>query len=229
MPTVETRKNDLLSFLRIAEISYLTGVARANGFRRSHPLQGILRISMAALPLLLLGACALAPAKVSTLSPPGQAALRPTLQSTPPPVSIPAEIQPSPLPPAVETATTPPAVAKLPIALPTLEATPVATPLPDYYESSASDDAKRFEGRDTFTGERYVPDRMTAATRDFPLHSWLKVINPANGKEVNVRINDLTGKRKTPLVDLSRAAAKKLGFFGKGKIHVHVIPLLPTP
>jgi rare lipoprotein A len=100
---------------------------------------------------------------------------------------------------------------------------------PDYLPSFASYYAKRFEGRRTFSGERYDPDLMTAATRDFPLHSWLKVINPANGKEVTVRINDRTGKRKTPLVDLSRAAARELGFLGKGKIRVHVIPLLPTP
>lgn len=103
---------------------------------------------------------------------------------------------------------------------------PVAA-LPDYYESHASYYAKRFNGRRTYTGERYDPDGMTAATRDFPLQSWLKVVNPANGSEVTVRINDLTGKRKTPLVDLSRAAAKRLGFLGKGKIHVHIIPLSP--
>ena len=98
---------------------------------------------------------------------------------------------------------------------------------PDYYQTHASYYAKRFNGRRTYTGEVYDPEKMTAATRDFPLHSWLKVINPANGKEVNVRINDLTGKRKTPLVDLSRAAAKELGFLGKGKIRIHVIPILP--
>ena len=99
---------------------------------------------------------------------------------------------------------------------------------PGYIPSFASYYAKRFEGRRTATGERYDPAKMTA-TRDFPLHSWLKVINPANGREVIVRINDRTGKRKTPVVDLSRAAAKELGFLGKGKIRVHVIPVPPAP
>jgi rare lipoprotein A len=107
---------------------------------------------------------------------------------------------------------------------------PIAsTAAPAYYQSFASYYAKRFEGRRTASGERYDPAQMTAATRDFPLQSWLKVINPANGREVIVRVNDRTGKRKTPLVDLSRAAASELGFLGKGKIRVHVIPISPTP
>jgi len=177
-------------------------------------LQCIIRINMAALTLLLLGACAIAPAKVSTPLPPGQPVWLPAPQSTPPPVSIPEEVQLPALRPAEITATAPPAVAATqPIvaATPTEPAPVAIAAQPDYIPSFASYYAKRFNGRRTYTGERYNPDLMTAATRDFPLHSWLKVINPANGREVNVRINDLTGKRKTPLVDLSRAAAKDSG------------------
>ena len=195
-------------------------------------MQRILKTGMAAVTLLLLGACAAAPAKVDTLLSPPQAALPPAPQSTSPPVSMSAEIQSSTLLPAAETATTPPAVVSAPplTAAPSVEPAPVAVPAqPDYIPSFASYYAKRFEGRRTYTGERYDPTKMTAATRDFPLQSWLKVINPANGREVTVRINDRTGKRKTPLVDLSRAAAKELGFFGKGKIRVHVIPVAPPP
>ena len=178
---------------------------------------------MAVLTLLLLSACATAPAKVSTLLPPGEPTVLPASQTTSPPVPIPAEIPPAPQRPT-ETAPSPIAA---PAAIEPITETGSAQP--DYYQTHASYYAKRFNGRRTYTGERYDPEKLTAATRDFPLHSWLKVINPANGREVNVRINDLTGKRKTPLVDLSRAAAKKLGFLGKGKIKVHVIPLLPTP
>jgi rare lipoprotein A len=191
-------------------------------------LQRILNLGMAAVALLLLGACATAPAKVATLLPPEL----PALQSTPPPSPTLKETQVATLCPPAETAVTPPVVAVEP---PLVAAAPIEPALvapvapPDYIPSFASYYAKRFEGRRTFSGERYDPDLMTAATRDFPLHSWLKVINPANGREVIVRINDRTGKRKTPLVDLSRAAAKKLGFFGKGKIRVHVIPVSPAP
>lgn len=186
---------------------------------------------MTALTLLLLAAC-VAPS-------PQRAALPPSPPSTTLPLPRPQVIAPvsegiQPLTslPEAAAATTPPPNAeeqKL-IAAAAIEPAAVADAAqPDYYESFASYYAKRFNGRRTFTGERYDPERMTAATRDFPLQCWLKVINPANGREVNVRINDRTGKRKTPLVDLSRAAAKKLGFLGKGKIRVHVIPLLPAP
>jgi rare lipoprotein A len=193
-------------------------------------LQRIIRTGMAALTLLLLSACATAPAKVSTLLPPPQA----TLQSPPPttssPVSIPAKMPPAPLRPAETGAAPSPTVAAAePVSAPVEPTAETGAASPDYVQTHASYYAKRFNGRRTYTGERYDPEKLTAATRDFPLHSWLKVINPANGKEVNVCINDLTGKRKTPLVDLSRAAAKALGFLGKGKIRVHVIPLLPTP
>jgi rare lipoprotein A len=175
---------------------------------------------MTALTLLLLSACAIAPERVSTLLPPGEPAVLPAPPASPPPVLIPAKIPPAPLPP--DEITRPAVTAPQPFVA-------TASTEPDYIPSFASYYAKRFEGRRTATGERYDPAKMTAATRDFPLHSWLKVINPANGREVIVRINDRTGKRKTPLVDLSRAAAKELGFLGKGKIRVHVIQVPPAP
>lgn len=181
------------------------------------------------LGLLLLGGCVSPSARQTALSP--EALTAPSLpHATSPAVD---GILPSitPLPEAA--ATTPPLPAEeqqRAAADFATEPPPVATATPTAAaESFASYYAKRFNGRRTCTGERYDPEKMTAATRDFPLQSWIKVINPANGKEVNVRINDRTGKRKTPLVDLSRAAARKLGFLGKGKIRVQVIPLLPTP
>lgn len=193
-------------------------------------MQRIIKTGMAALALLLVSACAIAPAKVSTLFPPRQPAVLPAPPATPPPACIPAEIPPAPQRPAATAALPPSTAAAAETAPAAIEAiTETGAAPPAYYQTHASYYAKRFNGRRTYTGEVYDPKKLTAATRDFPLHSWLKVINPANGKEVNVRINDLTGKRKTPLVDLSRAAAKKLDFLGKGKIRVHVIPLLPTP
>lgn len=194
---------------------------------KNFPVQRLLTSGMAAVTLLLLTACATVPAKVSTLLPPEQPALRPGT-STPPPAALPIEIQPATLRPA---ATTLPAVAAKEVviaAAPTEAAAVASAAQPAYYQSSASYYAKRFEGRRTASGERYDPAQMTAATRDFPLQSWLKVLNPANGREVIVRVNDRTGKRKTPLIDLSRAAAKELDFLGKGKIRVHISPVLPA-
>jgi rare lipoprotein A len=218
---------DRMLFFIIPETSPLTAVGAQMPSGRITLCTSI-RIGVAAVTLLLLGACATAPVKVTTLFPPTQDAVLPALQNPPSPVSISEEMPSSTLRPAAVAATTPPIVAAAElIVVEPAPVTPVAPP--DYIPSFASYYAKRFAGRRTASGECYDPDLMTAATRDFPLQSWLKVINPANGREVIVRINDRTGKRKTPLVDLSRAAAKELGFFGKGKIRVHVIPVIPAP
>jgi rare lipoprotein A len=40
-----------------------------------------------------------------------------------------------------------------------------------------------------------------------------------------VTVNDRCRRKKAPHIDLSRAAARKLGFFGKGLTHVRIIPL----
>ena len=196
----------------------------ANTSRKDHLLPRIL----ATLALLVLSACA--PAKIPTATPLRQQTLLPAPQTTTQPAAIPEESPPV-MPIAEQTAATMLPVVEEGEKVLATAIEPATTPItiqPEYYKSFASYYAKRFNGRRTFTGERYDPNGLTAATRDFPLHSWLKVINPANGKEVNVRINDRTGKRKTPLIDLSRAAAKELDFLGKGKIRVHVIPLLPS-
>jgi rare lipoprotein A len=85
--------------------------------------------------------------------------------------------------------------------------------------------AKKFHGRKTTSGERYQPEKMTAAHQSLPLGSKVKVKNLANNKEVTVVINDRCRKKSIPFIDLSRAAAKKLGFFGEGKANVAIIPL----
>jgi len=193
-------------------------------------VQQILRTGIAAAALMLCSACAITTTKVGPLSAPTPAGVLTPLQSTPLQIPISEELQPPPpRHPAEDAAAALPSVAaeELIVAPATSEPPPPAAPA--YYQSFASYYAKRFEGRRTASGEPYDPAQLTAATRDFPLQSWLKVINPANGREVIVRVNDRTGKRKTPLVDLSRAAASKLGFLGKGKIRVHVIPISPAP
>ena len=85
--------------------------------------------------------------------------------------------------------------------------------------------AKKFHGRRTTSGERYQPELMTAAHQSLPLGTRVRVKNLANDKEVTVVVNDRCRKKSIPFIDLSRAAAKKLGFFGAGKANVAIIPL----
>ncbi|GFO56215.1 hypothetical protein GMSM_32220 [Geomonas sp. Red276] len=85
--------------------------------------------------------------------------------------------------------------------------------------------AKKFQGRRTTSGERYHPEKLTAAHQSLPLGTKVRVKNLDNDKEVTVVVNDRCRKRNSPFIDLSRAAAKKLGFFGSGKANVAIIPL----
>jgi rare lipoprotein A len=96
-------------------------------------------------------------------------------------------------------------------------------------EGFASYYAKRFEGRKTASGHRYHPDKMTGAHQSLPLGTVVRVVNPATSQEVHVTINDRCAKKTFPFIDLSRAAAKKIGLWGKGKIRVVIIPLLEGP
>ncbi|ORE94551.1 septal ring lytic transglycosylase RlpA family protein [Acuticoccus yangtzensis] len=75
---------------------------------------------------------------------------------------------------------------------------------------------KRFHGRRTANGERFNMNALTAAHRTLPFGTRVKVTNPKNGRSVTVRINDrgpYHGKRS---IDLSRAAAEKIGMVNAG-------------
>lgn len=101
----------------------------------------------------------------------------------------------------------------------------VAQPAEKGDEGIASYYAKRYNGRRTTSGVRYNPQKMTAAHSSLPLGTKVKVLNIANDLEVVVTVNDRCKKRKKPFIDLSRAAAKKLGFLGKGIARVTITPL----
>jgi rare lipoprotein A len=96
-------------------------------------------------------------------------------------------------------------------------------------EGYASYYASRFIGRKTTSGYPYHPDKMTAAHQSLPLGTVVRVVNQATRQEVHVTINDRCAPKRFPFIDLSRAAAKKLGLWGKGKIRVVIIPLLEEP
>ena len=85
--------------------------------------------------------------------------------------------------------------------------------------------ANRYNGRRTHSGARYNPEKLTAAHQSLPHGTRVKVINLANNKEVVVTVNDRCRKRSKPFIDLSRAAARELGFLGKGTARVRMIIL----
>ena len=93
-------------------------------------------------------------------------------------------------------------------------------------KGKASYYARKFGGRKTASGERLHHDSMTCAHRTHPFGTLLRVKNPANGREVVVRVNDRGPFVRGRIVDLSRAAAHKLGIIAQGIAHVEV-ELLP--
>ena len=75
---------------------------------------------------------------------------------------------------------------------------------------------KKFHGQRTANGETYDMYAMSAAHKTLPLPSYLRVRNLNNGKSVVVRVNDRGPFRENRIVDLSYAAAAKLGILGTG-------------
>lgn len=72
----------------------------------------------------------------------------------------------------------------------------------------------------TASGERMNPAALTAAHRTLPFGTKLKVTNQRNGKSVVVRINDRGPFIKGRVLDLSKAAASRLGFISSGHTKV---------
>jgi rare lipoprotein A (peptidoglycan hydrolase) len=89
--------------------------------------------------------------------------------------------------------------------------------------------ADKFEGRRTSNGEIFRQSKMTAAHNTLPLGHWIRVTRLDNGKHVVVRINDRMHPRNPRLVDLSKAAARKLGYIGSGLIMVSIQDLGTSP
>ena len=79
---------------------------------------------------------------------------------------------------------------------------------------------KPFHGRRTANGEVYNMNAMTAAHKTMPLPSYALVLNPANGRQVVVRVNDRGPFKNGRIIDLSRAAARRLGIGGIAKVEV---------
>jgi rare lipoprotein A len=83
-----------------------------------------------------------------------------------------------------------------------------------------------FKGRKTSNGERYDPNKLTAANRWLPFGTKLRVTRVDTGRSVVVRVNDRGpfGKRHR-ILDLSRAAAEELDMLGRGHVQVEAVVL----
>jgi rare lipoprotein A len=84
----------------------------------------------------------------------------------------------------------------------------------------------KFQGRPTSSREPYDVWGMTAAHRTLPIPCYLRVTNLANGRSVVVRVNDRGPFKSGRLLDLSYAAAAKLGVFpgGTAPVGLQVVP-----
>ncbi|XHS79600.1 septal ring lytic transglycosylase RlpA family protein [Burkholderiaceae bacterium UC74_6] len=88
--------------------------------------------------------------------------------------------------------------------------TPLTGDAPLVERGLASWYGKKFHGRPTSSGEIYDMYAMTAAHATMPIPSYARVRNPANGREVIVRINDRGPFHAGRIIDLSYTAALKL-------------------
>ncbi len=80
----------------------------------------------------------------------------------------------------------------------------------------------KFHGRRTSSGEPYDMFKMTAAHKTLPLPTYVKVTNLNNGKQIIVKVNDRGPFAKGRIIDLSYAAAHKLGMAQQGTANVEV-------
>lgn len=112
-------------------------------------------------------------------------------------------------------------------------ATPVVLPQSDWRAAYVSRPALRvltgaasyyhdsLAGRPTASGEPYDPGEFTAANRELPFGTVLRIVRVDTGASVIVRVNDRGpfGRRRR-IVDLSRAAAEELDMIARGVVQV---------
>jgi rare lipoprotein A len=87
---------------------------------------------------------------------------------------------------------------------------------------------RRNSKRFTYNGERFDPSKLTAAHRNLPIGSMVRVTDDATGRSVIVRINDREPPHGVRCIDLSEGAAKVLGIRGRGVADVTISALNPS-
>jgi rare lipoprotein A len=103
--------------------------------------------------------------------------------------------------------------------------TPVTDDRPMRQRGYASWYGRQFHGNRTAIGERYDMFAMTAAHPTMPLPSYARVTNTRSGASVIVRVNDRGPFKHDRVIDLSYAAATRLGFANAGTVEVEVVRL----
>ncbi len=88
---------------------------------------------------------------------------------------------------------------------------------------------EKFHGHKTSNGEVFDMYAMSAAHKSLPIPSYARVTNLENGRSVIVRVNDRGPFHGDRLIDLSYAAAIKLGYQGQGTARVEVAAITVTP
>jgi len=78
----------------------------------------------------------------------------------------------------------------------------------------------RFAGKRTASGVRFNPNDMVAAHRSLPFGSRVRVTDRRSGRSVSVKIVDRGPHVRGRVIDVSKAAARKLGFLGRGTARV---------
>lgn len=94
-------------------------------------------------------------------------------------------------------------------------------------DGKASWYGKKFHGRTTSSGEVYDMYQLTAAHRSLPIPTYVRVTNLDNGRRTIVRVNDRGPFHPDRIIDLSYAAAVKLGFQDRGVANVRVESVMP--
>lgn len=82
--------------------------------------------------------------------------------------------------------------------------------------------SNKFNGRKTANGEIFNQNKFTCACNVLPLGTWVRVTNLRNGKSVIVKTNDRLHPKMKRIVDLTRAAAQKIGYVASGLTRVKV-------
>ena len=99
-----------------------------------------------------------------------------------------------------------------------------AAPSPPAQKGLASVYSDHLNGKKTASGERYDSSGLTAAHRTLPLGAEIRVTNLANGRSVQVRINDRGPHVQGRIVDLSSRAAAALGMrTGVARVRLEIL------
>ena len=79
-----------------------------------------------------------------------------------------------------------------------------------------------FDGKKTANGERFNAESLTAAHPNLPFNSWVRIVNPRNGKFEVVRINDRGPYQEGREIDVSYRVARKLDLIHSGVTQVRL-------